>query len=164
MKIQNAVFVSALALGLCGAAWTYASGDGVPAHTIQAETQPFFATHTQELGEDVVLDLNLSLLPRTLLADGREVRPLSMRAIFETSANGTSNAYLGESRSHFLCPVASAEPIDLSIRGLDIAVHTSGAVNEVERAYSVQVVPAAGKSWGEVANFMDDVVVLAARQ
>jgi hypothetical protein len=163
MKLQTIVLVSALTLGLCGAAWTYALENGVPA-AHQADAQPFFATHTQELGDNVVLDLNLSLLPRTQLADGREVRPLSMRAIFETTANGTSNAYLGESRSHLLCPVASAEPIDLSIRGLDIAVHASGMTDEVQRAYAVQVLPIAGKTWGEVVNFKDDVVVLAARQ
>ena len=42
--------------------------------------------------------------------------------------------------------------------------HTSGVANEVTRAYAVQVLPVAGKTWGEVVNFKDDVVVLAARQ
>jgi len=162
MKLHTTVLMSVSTLAVCGAAWTYAANGGVSA-PVRPESQPFFATHTQELGEGVVLDLNLSLLPRTLLADGREVRPLSMRAIFETSANGTSNAYLGESRSHLLATSASADPVDLSIRGLDIAVHQAGATQDVERAYSVQVMPAAGKSWGEVANFKDDVIVIATR-
>jgi hypothetical protein len=163
MKLQTTVLMSVSTLALCGAAWTYAANSGVSA-PVRPESQPFFATHTQELGEGVVLDLNLSLLPRTLLADGREVRPLSMRAIFETSANGTSAAYLGESRSHLLVASASAEAVDLSIRGLDLVVHQAGATDEVERAYEVQVMPAVGKTWGDVADFKDDVLVIATRQ
>jgi|GEM_PF-3068790 len=164
MKLHSTLLVSALALSLCGAAWTHAAQGGVPATGTRIQTQSFFATHTEELGESVVLDLNLSLLPQTRLEDGALVRPLAARAIFEMSVQGVSAAYLGESRSHLLRPAASAEPIDLSISGLDLAVHAQGAAEGAARSYSVLLFPVAGKNWGEVADFKDDVVVLASRR
>lgn len=83
-KLEATMLASALVLGLRRAAWTHAYQGGHPASGIHADTQPRFATHAQELGEDLVLDLNVSLSPRTLACGGREVRPSPLRAIFET--------------------------------------------------------------------------------
>ncbi|MFO1010957.1 MAG: hypothetical protein U1F29_12905 [Planctomycetota bacterium] len=124
-------------------------------------SRPFFGTGISDLGEGADLDINISLLPNAVLADGTMVRPLFVRGIFEIGGGH----YLGESRVHRLCPSNSTEAFDLSsAQELDLDLFATSTDNHRLRQYDVRVAPAPGKTWGQVVSMTDDVRITTHRR
>lgn len=156
--------IPVISLGLV--AWLASSAPSVQqTHSRDAEpntgNKPFFGTGITDLGEAADLDINISLLPNAMLADGTTVRPLFIRGIFEIGGGH----YLGESRVHRLCPSNSTEAFDLSSAPeLDIDLFASSPDNHRLRQYDVRVAPAPGKTWGQVLSMTDDVRITAQKR
>lgn len=125
-----------------------------PSHEVSPDGS-FFGSADRDLADGVHLELDISLLPPLLAADGRMLRSSCVELSYEVGA-----VQIGEARFHQMVEVDSSTSVDLSVRDLDRALGQNADVPAFS-SYHVSVSPKPGKTWGSVQSVADDILFTA---
>jgi hypothetical protein len=102
------------------------------------------------LPNGIAIDVNASILPAILTADGVSLRPVWTNAVCTQDG-----VVVGETRFHSLVPSDSTSPIDISVIGVDVTPGPSDPANL--RNYRVVLGLRSGTTWGTAIDFDGDL-------
>ncbi len=106
--------------------------------------------------DSVFVDISASLLPPAALPSGATVRSACFTAQYQHKM-----AFVGGARFHEYVDAASAAPIDLSAARLGITMDDPTIDPPIYRSYNTVIAPRAGLTWGQVADFANDLVIVS---
>lgn len=180
--MKNLVTISGIALPLALAlAWAFTSANAATTRTATTVKQdqaaqdaphyqagkPTWGAKSMVADGQVRATVHAHLLPVLTTNSGTEVRPAFLEAEFVFEDTG---ALLGKSQIHELILGDAAQSMDLSSTRLFLSSANPGyldanaaTIPEGRRKYSLSVHPAAGKTWGSVTDFDEDLVFDIAR-